>query len=291
MLMPCAASMAADASAAPLIQGNGISVDAADVRADALRIPPEARKELLSDPNNAAQFASNLYVRRALAAEAAKAGLESDPVIQAQLRFARDRVLSDAQLARLDEANKPADGLVEQIAKTEYQANPQRFAAPDEIHVRHILVKGSDAQARAKAEKLLAELKGGADFEALAKKESDDPGSATNGGDVGFFGKGRMVKPFEDAAFALEKPGDLSGLVETQFGFHIIKLVERRAAGQRPYAEVSEALRAEAAAKILNNARTSKAKGLVEAAQFNRPAIEAFAASEKQAEPPKAAAK
>lgn len=80
---------------------------------------------------------------------------------------------------------------------------------------------------RAKAEEILRRVRAGEDFSKLAGEFSEDPGSRTQGGDLGWFGRGMMVKPFEDAAFAL-KPGEVSGIVETQFGFHIIKLEERR---------------------------------------------------------------
>ncbi|HEY1404767.1 MAG TPA: peptidylprolyl isomerase, partial [Pyrinomonadaceae bacterium] len=82
-------------------------------------------------------------------------------------------------------------------------------------------------QSRAKAEEVLAKLRAGGDFAALAKEHSGDPSNKEKGGDLGWFGRGMMVKPFEEAAFAL-KPGELSGIVETQFGYHIIKLDERR---------------------------------------------------------------
>jgi parvulin-like peptidyl-prolyl isomerase len=82
-------------------------------------------------------------------------------------------------------------------------------------------------QTKAKAEEVLAKLRAGGDFAALARENSVDTSNKDNGGDLGWFGRGMMVKPFEDAAFAL-KPGELSGLVETQFGYHIIKLEERR---------------------------------------------------------------
>jgi hypothetical protein len=82
-------------------------------------------------------------------------------------------------------------------------------------------------QLKAKAEEVLAKLRAGGDFAALAKENSADPSNKDKGGDLGWFGRGMMVKPFEDAAFAL-KPGELSGIVETQFGYHIIKLEDRR---------------------------------------------------------------
>lgn len=116
-----------------------------------------------------------------------------------------------------------------------YDKNPDKFKRDEAVKASHILI-GSDStasaddkkKAREKAEKLRKELAGGADFAALAKGNSTCP-SSQQGGDLGFFGKGQMVAPFEKAAFAL-KPGEISDVVETQFGYHIIKLTERKPA-------------------------------------------------------------
>ena len=107
----------------------------------------------------------------------------------------------------------------------------------DEVEASHILIKTTDDQnkplpeaeqkkAKEKAEKVLKEVKAGGDFAELAKKYSQDPGSAANGGALGAFGKGMMVKEFEDAAFGME-PGQVSNLVKTDFGYHIIKVTDR----------------------------------------------------------------
>jgi peptidyl-prolyl cis-trans isomerase D len=115
-----------------------------------------------------------------------------------------------------------------------------RFTEPEQVKARHILIKmagSADEQAKAeirkRAEDLLARAKAGEDFAALAKKHSEDLGSAANGGDLGLFPRGRMVPEFETAAFALQA-GGLSDIVESQFGLHIIKVEERRAGGPRP---------------------------------------------------------
>ena len=116
-----------------------------------------------------------------------------------------------------------------------YAKNPDQFKQPERVHASHILIgvpRGADAaakaQARAKAEQVLKDVKAGKDFAALAKEHSQDPGSAPNGGDLGFFQQGQMVGPFNDAAFSLA-PGTVSDLVETEFGFHIIKVAEKQA--------------------------------------------------------------
>lgn len=130
-------------------------------------------------------------------------------------------------------------------AKKFYDENPAYFEVPEQVRASHVLIKvepaateEEKAAAKAKAEEVLAKAKAGDDFAALAKEYSDDPGSKDNGGEY-TFGRGRMVKPFEDTAFALE-PGQVSDLVETQFGYHIIKLSEKTEASKTPFEEAQE---------------------------------------------------
>jgi peptidyl-prolyl cis-trans isomerase C len=125
-----------------------------------------------------------------------------------------------------------------------YKENTERFKQGETVHASHILIgvpQGADAAtkqaARAKAQQVLKQVKAGGDFAALAKANSQD-GSAQNGGDLGFFPKGQMEPTFEKTAFAL-KPGTTSGLVETPFGFHIIKVLERRPPRTAPLEEVA----------------------------------------------------
>lgn len=125
-----------------------------------------------------------------------------------------------------------------------YAKNPDQFKQGESVRASHILIsvpKGADAaakaQARAKAEQVLKDVKAGKDFATLAKENSADPGSAANGGDLGFFQQGQMVGPFNDAAFSLA-PGAVSELVETEFGFHIIKVAEKKEGRTIPLEEV-----------------------------------------------------
>jgi len=125
-----------------------------------------------------------------------------------------------------------------------YDENKARFRQDDSVHASHILIRtaeNADAAAKAKAKSqaddLLAQIKKGGDFAALAKQHSQDPGSAPNGGDLGFFSKGQMVPAFEQAAFSL-KPGQTSGVVETPFGYHIIRVSEAKAGRDLSYDEV-----------------------------------------------------
>lgn len=125
-----------------------------------------------------------------------------------------------------------------------YTKNPDKFQEPEAVHVSHILLRtpqeANDAakqKAKADAQTVLAKLKKGGDFAALAKQDPQDPGSAANGGDLGFVPKGQTAPAFEQAAFTL-KPGQLSGVVESPFGFHIIKMIEHRDARTVPLQDV-----------------------------------------------------
>lgn len=130
-----------------------------------------------------------------------------------------------------------------------YQSRPELFAEPEEVRVRHILravpagaPEAERRKARRAAEKARASaLRPGADFAALASKHSQDP-SAEQGGDLGFVSRGQMVSPFEEAAFAL-RPGEVSQVVETVFGFHVIQAVERRGGGTIPEEQAREPIR------------------------------------------------
>jgi len=136
--------------------------------------------------------------------------------------------------------------ITEADAKKFYDENPEKFKTAEQIRASHILIKPdpngdpnqAKAAAKSKAEELLKKVKEGADFAELAKTNSGCP-SAAKGGDLGLFGRGRMVKPFEDTAFAM-KPGQTSDVVETQFGYHIIKVTEHHDANTVPYEQAKE---------------------------------------------------
>jgi len=141
--------------------------------------------------------------------------------------------------------------ITEEQAKKYYDENPTQFEVKEQVRASHILIKpktdeaGADpnqekAKAKAKAEDLLKQIKEGADFAALAKANSDCT-SAAKGGDLNFFGKGQMVPPFEKAAFALET-GKVSDIVETRFGYHIIKVTDRKEAGTTSFEQAKAGL-------------------------------------------------
>jgi peptidyl-prolyl cis-trans isomerase C len=154
----------------------------------------------------------------------------------------RTRNIVDACVRQ--EAEKLPQAVTDAEAKTFYDQNPAMFDAGDRVRASHILLRVPEAAGpdvkkaqRGKAEAALARVRKGEDFAAVAKEVSEDPGSAPRGGDLGVFGKGQMVPPFEAAAFALPA-GQVSDLVESPFGFHIIKVQERVPASKIPFEPV-----------------------------------------------------
>lgn len=164
----------------------------------------------------------------------------------------------------------------DQQVKAFYDQNPDKLTRPERIHLRHILVGVTKTatpedkkKAQAKADELLAKLKAGGDFAKLAEESSDDPGSKSKGGDLSWVSRGQMVAPFENAAFALKKPNEISPVVETQFGFHIIQLLEHQDAGKVPYDEVKDKIsgflkQQQQKEKFFDHIKTLKDKAKVE---------------------------
>ncbi|WP_198137250.1 peptidylprolyl isomerase [Roseibium aggregatum] len=196
---------------------------AQDLGKELQRFPPAQWRKLLLD----------VMVDMELMAHAAREeGLDKDPDFQRQLDFLKLRALRNAYLAQ------KIDGEVtDEEVQAAYDKEFADFEGAEEINARHILVKD-----KAEAEAIIAELDGGADFAELAREKSTGP-SGPNGGSLGYFAKGQMVPPFEAAAFALEPGTYTKEPVETQFGWHVIKLEDKRRQEKPAFEEVANGLR------------------------------------------------
>ncbi len=147
-------------------------------------------------------------------------------------------VANDIQVSKLINTLSPVSVSEGEVKKFYAENKASKFTYPDSVRASHILIKD-----KAKAENVLKQAKApNADFSELAKKYSEDTGSAVNGGDLGFFAKDQMVKPFADAAFSL-KPDEVSDLVQSEFGYHIIKVKDRKKAGVMPYNEIKSEIK------------------------------------------------
>jgi len=173
-------------------------------------------------------------------------GFDRNPAVKEQLQFFSDNFLANEYLKQ-EIAQKIT--VSDDELKSYYDSHKDEFKTQEMVKARHILVRVENSasddekkKAKDKAEMYLKKIKDGEDFAKLASDFSDDPGSKAKGGDLGFFPRGRMVKPFEDAAFSL-KPGETSGIVETQFGFHIIKVEDRKDSSVESFDVVKERLK------------------------------------------------
>jgi peptidyl-prolyl cis-trans isomerase D len=166
--------------------------------------------------------------------------------------------------------------------KAYYEQNKARYGSPEERRASHILIKaGPDA--KAKAEQLMAKLKAdGSQFKTLARTASDDPGSAAQEGDLGFFNRGMMVKPFSDAVFAMQK-GELRGPVESEFGQHIIVLTDIRPGGEKPFevvrAEIEKEVKLQQAGQKYAEAAESFTNLVYEQSDSLKPAADKYGLS------------
>jgi peptidyl-prolyl cis-trans isomerase C len=189
-------------------------------------------------PEQKDQVLDELISMQLLSSQAAKDGLDNDPDVVARLQVARMRLLADAVEQKFLKGKEPTDAELhaeydEQVGKLD----------KTEYHARHILIAAKDDKGESNkplAEQIIKKLKAGAKFEDLAKQYSIDTGTKLKGGDLGWFGAGRMVKPFSDAVAGLKKGEITPEPVETQFGLHIIQLEDTREATPPPFDNVKE---------------------------------------------------
>jgi len=204
-----------------------------DFEAEVEKLPPQVQP-MLSSPERRKQFLETFIISQLLIDEARAKGLDKDEEIRKQVEETEKRLILQRAYGDLQQAVSVTDAEVEAY----YNANPNEFSTA-EIRASHILVEDE-----ATAAELLKKARANPDsFAKLAKENSKDTATAPNGGDLGFFGRGRMVPDFEKAAFALEKPGDISEVVKSPFGYHIIMLDERKEGEKKPLDQVKEQIR------------------------------------------------
>jgi peptidyl-prolyl cis-trans isomerase C len=191
------------------------------------------------------QLLDYVITSQLLLTEAKKANLADDPAVKASVKLAQENILEQAYIER-----KVAEAVTDDAVKKQYDATIKTQPGKEEVHARHILLDNE-----ADAKKVIADIKGGAKFEDIAKAKSKDPSAAQNAGDLGFFGKEDMVPEFAEAAFKM-KPGEISEApVKTQFGWHVIQVLEKRTAPppslEESKASIQNELRQQAAQTII----------------------------------------
>lgn len=212
-------------------------------------VPEASRADLLASEKRVRDFVAQLFATRKLAQEARTRALSPDE--QWKIDNAGERAAAQVQLDHLVSARQNTDFAA--AAHEYYVANPQEFASPEQVRAQHILIRSENRpseEARMLAAHVLELAKEGTQsFAELAAEYSEDDATKGKDGNLGTFGRGRMVKPFEDAVFKLRHEGDLAGPVETEFGYHVIRLQEHFAANTIPFDNVKEKLMRDEAAK------------------------------------------
>lgn len=211
---------------------NGGSITTGDFERE-LKNLPEYLKAMAETPQGRKEMLDTMVIRELILQQAAKDGLDKGAEIEDKLQDLKKRLIVESFLKKKVEIESKVS---DEDMKKFYEQNKEKFKAGEQIHASHILVKTEK-----EAKDVQAQLKAGGNFEELAKKFSADS-SAAKGGDLGWFGKGSMVPAFEKAALAL-KEGQVSDIVKSDFGFHIIKLTGKRPAGVRPFEEVKEQIK------------------------------------------------
>lgn len=227
------------------------------------RSMPAEQRGALQGPQGRRQLAEQLAELKVMAQEARVQKVDQQPEVKSQISMRVDQLLASTFYQQIGNNLKVDDA----AAKGYYNEHKSEY---EQITARHILIRFKDSpaplregqpertddEALARAKEVRAEIAGGGDFAAIAKKDSDDTGSGANGGALGAFGHGSMVKPFEDAAFGL-KVGELSEPIKTQFGYHIIQVQEHTNKSfddARP--EIDTKLRPELAQKAIDEIKS-----------------------------------
>jgi peptidyl-prolyl cis-trans isomerase C len=219
---------AATPTAKPVATVNGIDISRDTYDYYVRNTAGKAVTELTADQRN--QLLDNLVRGEIVAQEAEKQGLDKNGDTRSLLQLSRLQILEQAGAEHYLQDKKPTDAELQAEYHQQVDAMPKT-----QYHARHILVAN-----QAQAQQIIDQLKKGAKFDDLAKKESIDPGSKNQGGDLGWFSPANMVKPFADAVMALKKDETTSQPVQTQYGWHVIQLLDTRETPVPPFDQVKD---------------------------------------------------
>lgn len=253
---PAAAKAPAPAASDLVVWQGDAKLTLTDIDGRMSRIPPDKRAGFINDPERIEQMLRGLLLTKLLSHEAQKAGLAQDPVVAAEIELAKDEILARRQLSLHMGSLAVPDFAA--LAKERYLSSPTLYSSKPTIDVRHLLIdskKLGDANAKALAEKLHADLSAGKlDFAEVVKEHSDESGAEDDGGLITGLTPGETLADFDAAAFALKKEGELSPVVSTKYGYHILRLEKRVEPRRYPFEEIKAQIEAELKQEFLNRA-------------------------------------
>jgi len=209
------------------IRGRKITLE--EVQARVAEIPTYYQG-FLATHSGKMELLNGMIAEMVLVQKAKEEGLHRREEVKSRLRNVEERVLLEAMVQELQ---KGRIAVSDEEVKGYLEKNEKKFANPEQVRVSHILVRR-----KSEAKKILNELREGANFGKLARKYSIDSITAPKGGDLGYISRGEMIPAFEDTIFALEKRGDISRIIETPFGYHLVKLTGRKKMGKKTPEEI-----------------------------------------------------
>jgi peptidyl-prolyl cis-trans isomerase C len=252
-------------SEAPLaIQGESVLIQA-EIDAAFSKIPAEHRLAFIRNGERVNQMIQGLLRNKVIADDARKAGYDQESLIQLRMSLAAEKELADAWSAKIADSAPEAD--YEALAYEAYLSNPEAWKTGGMVDVSHILISSetrSGLEAAATAKLVRAELEEDpSKFDEIVMRVSDDPSKLTNGGRFPQVKRGDMVESFENKAFAMQNPGDISQPVETHYGYHIIRLNQKYPESVAPFEEIKAQAMEQARERYLADYRSRKLKQLL----------------------------
>jgi peptidyl-prolyl cis-trans isomerase C len=245
-----------------LAERNGVKVYRSEYEAELLKLSPDVRPGFANNQRRIAELVVRLLVQKSLAAQPETAALAQTPQNAVRIGLENERVLAQLRLEDIERrAGAAFDARRAQYdarARELYLVDRRKYEQPERVAASHILFdvkRHTPEEARRLAEQARARILAGADFNAVAKEVSEDPSAGQNAGKLGWFTRAEMDPAFASAAFALKQNGDVSEPVLSSFGWHLIKLEDRRAAAPRPFEEVRDLILAEVRKKYVDEQR------------------------------------
>lgn len=211
-----------------LVRGTSIEVRRQDFEMEKLSVPPDQRAQFSTNMERIQRTLERLTVNRALLQELRANGFDKEPSVVAELEHAMNQKLVSLYVARFSANVEMPD--LEPALRERYKMNAATLTEPEKVRASHILISTktrTKEEARARAEEVRTKALAGAPFADLVKQYSEDPSARRNNGDLGYFPASQMVPEFSKAAFAMTKEGQISDLVESEFGIHIIRYQDR----------------------------------------------------------------
>ncbi len=244
LIVTCLLISVVNAETEWLVEGKEINISKQQFISALNRMDGATRNKFLSDENRVFKAVKNFYINKVAVERAKKTGAYNSAKMQALIEKAIDDVVIKELFTQF-QTEKLAEKNFEKLASDYYRANVEQYKIPDEISAAHILILTKDTSktdAKKRIDELRARIVNGESFETLALEFSEDPSVKNNSGSLGYFSREKMVKSFSDAAFQLENIGDISPVVETKFGYHIIKLEGKKETAYQTFDQIKSTL-------------------------------------------------